>query len=114
MIEADLILLDIRELDVILGMDCLVHFQARMECFMKRVWFSLPDGSEFCFEGDRRVVPTCMISWLSAKNMISKGCTMLLAHIRDTTAKLLELSQVPVARDFPDVFSDNVVGLPLE
>ncbi|GAV63768.1 RVP_2 domain-containing protein [Cephalotus follicularis] len=44
---ADLIVLPIRDFDVILGMDWLSAHRARMDCYDKTVDFCLPDGTTF-------------------------------------------------------------------
>ncbi|GAV88016.1 RVP_2 domain-containing protein [Cephalotus follicularis] len=44
---ADLIVLPIRDLDVILGMDWLSTHRARMDCYNKIVDFRLPNGVTF-------------------------------------------------------------------
>ncbi|GAV77744.1 RVP_2 domain-containing protein [Cephalotus follicularis] len=46
---ADLIVLPIRDFDVILGMDWLSAHRACMDCYNKTVDFCLPDGTTFQF-----------------------------------------------------------------
>ena len=42
---ADLILLEIQEFDVILGMDCLVAYHANVNCYKKEVVFCVPGST---------------------------------------------------------------------
>ena len=51
-LEAYLILLDMFEFDVILGMDWLSTFHASVECFGKKVVFRIPRETKFFFKGD--------------------------------------------------------------
>ena len=44
----------------------------------------------------------------------SKGCKGYLAHVVDTRSNEARLEGVPVVRDFLDVFSDDLPGLPPE
>ena len=44
--------------------------------------------------------------------MRRKGCQGYLALVRDTTAEKTSISDVPVACEFPDVFPDELPGLP--
>ncbi|GAV75548.1 RVP_2 domain-containing protein [Cephalotus follicularis] len=50
---ADLIVLPIRDFDVILGMDWLSAHRARMDCYNKTVDSFLPDGMTFQFREDK-------------------------------------------------------------
>ena len=111
-LEVNLIPLDLRDFDVIVGMDCLSRYRARMECHSKRVWFSLSDGTEAVFSGDRPSVRTNMISWMSARRLIRTGCTAFLAHVRDTTSSTSSVPDVPVVQEFPDVFPEDLPGVP--
>ncbi|GAV79743.1 RVP_2 domain-containing protein [Cephalotus follicularis] len=50
---ADLIVLPIRDFDVILGMDWLSAHPACMDCYNKTMDFCLSDGTTFQFKGDK-------------------------------------------------------------
>ena len=52
--EADLILIDLKGLDVILGMDWLASNYASMDCFRKEVIFRRPGLPIVVFYGERR------------------------------------------------------------
>ena len=43
-----------------------------------------------------------------------KGCKGYLAHVVDTCSSEVRLEDVPVVRDFLDVFPDDLPGLPPE
>ena len=55
-----------------------------------------------------------MISAISARCLLQKGCKGYLAHIVDTRSSEVGFEDVPVVRDFPDVFPDDLPGLPPE
>ena len=97
--EADLILIDLKGLDVILGMDWLASNYASMDCFRKEVIFRRPSG---------------LISAISARCLLQKGCKGYLAHVVDTRNSEVRLEDVPVERDFLDVFPEDLPGLPPE
>lgn len=46
-LKVDLILLDIKDFDVILGMDWLAAQHAHVDCFRKRVVFKMPNEKPF-------------------------------------------------------------------
>ena len=60
----DLVLLDLQDFDVILGMDWLAPYHASIDCFGKRVTFSILGQPDFCFEGKHVDKPLHMISTL--------------------------------------------------
>ena len=111
-LEIDLIPLDLRDFDVIVGMDCLSKHRARVECYGKKVWFSLPDGTESVFAGDRQSIKSSLVSWIDAQRMMQHGCCGFLAHVKDTTMSLPKMEEVPVVCDFLDVFPEELPGLP--
>ncbi|GAV78172.1 RVP_2 domain-containing protein [Cephalotus follicularis] len=69
---ADLIVLPIRDFDVILGMDWLSAHRARMDCYHKTVDFCLADGTTFQFKGDKGF-STTIISFIRASRYLEKG-----------------------------------------
>ncbi|BBH07014.1 transposable element gene [Prunus dulcis] len=111
-LEADLIPLEMVGLDIILGMDWLAKHHASVDCFRKEVVLRSPGHPEVTFYGERRVLPSCLISAMTAKKLLRKGCSGYLAHVVDTRKQELKLEDIPVVRDFPDVFSDDLPGLP--
>ena len=49
-----------------------------------------------------------------ARCLLKKGCRGYLAHVVDTRSSEVRLKDVPVVRDFLDVFHDDLPGLPPE
>ena len=112
--EANLILIDLKGLDVILGMDWLASNYASMDCFRREVIFRRPGLPVVVFYGERRRAPSGLISTIYARCLLQKGCKGYLAHVVDTRSSGVGLEDVPVVRDFPDVFPDDLPGLPPE
>ncbi|KAI5338785.1 hypothetical protein L3X38_018057 [Prunus dulcis] len=109
--KADLIPLDLVDLDIILGIDWLEKHHASVDCFRKEVIIQSPGQPKVIFCGERKVLPTCLISAITAKRLLKKGCEGYLAHIIDIREITLNLEDIPVIRDFPDVFPDDFPGL---
>ena len=101
-------LLDMFEFDVILGMDWLSTFYASIECFGKKVVFRIPGEPEFFFEGDRVVKPPLLVSAMQARRFLRKGCEGFLV----CALKGDKVEDIPVVEEFPDVFSEDLPGLP--
>ena len=103
MLKANLIPLEIWDFNVILGMDWLSTHRALVDCFTKKVVFRNPGFSELEFEGDRKILPTCVILALMTKRLLHKGCDAYLAHVIDTLTLELTLENVLVVQEFSDV-----------
>ena len=112
--EADLILIDLKGLDVILGMDWLASNYDSMDCFRKEVIFRRPGLPVIVFYGEWRRTPSGLISVIYARCLLQKGCSGFLAHIVDTRSDEARIEDVPVVRDFQDVFPDDLPGPPPE
>ena len=112
--ESDLILVDLKGLDVILGMDWLASNYASMDCFRKEVIFRRPGLPAVVFYGEWRRAPSVLIYAIYARCLLQKGCKGNLAHVVDTRSSEVRLEDVPVVRYFLDVFPDDLPGLPPE
>ena len=53
---------------------------------------------------DESDVSTSVITTLSAQKLMRKGCEAYLAYVLDTRVSESKLEQVPVVKDFSDVF----------
>ncbi|WKA07645.1 hypothetical protein VitviT2T_025440 [Vitis vinifera] len=109
----DLVLLDLQDFDVILGMDWLASYHASVDCFEKRVTFSIPGQPKFSFEGKHVDRPLHMISALRASSLLKKGCQGFLASVMSNESDL-KLEDIPIVREYLDVFPEDLPGLPPE
>ncbi|KAK6284672.1 hypothetical protein POUND7_003624 [Theobroma cacao] len=107
----NLVVLDTLDFDVILGMDWLSPRHASVDCYHKLVRFDFPDESSFSIQGDRSNAPTNLILVISARRLIRQGCIGYLAVVRDTQAKVGNVSQVSVVKEFVDVFLEELPDL---
>ncbi|KAA0043142.1 Gag protease polyprotein-like protein [Cucumis melo var. makuwa] len=108
----DLLPLELQRLDVILGMDFLFAHYASMDCHRKEVVFRKPGFAEVVFRGMRKAVSRSLISVLKAEKLLRKGCTTFLAHIVVVQREKLKPEDVPVVKEFLDVFPDDLSGFP--
>ena len=99
----DLVLLELQDFDVILGMDWLASYHASVDCFGKRVTFSIPGQHNFSFEGKHVDKPLRVISALRASYLLRKGYQGFLAYVvnEENDSKLEDM---PIVRDYFDVF----------
>ncbi|GKA42363.1 putative reverse transcriptase domain-containing protein [Tanacetum coccineum] len=105
--------------DVIIGMDWLTKYHGVIICDEKIV--RVPFGKEMLiFQGDgsnpRKESRLNIISCSKAQEYLSKGCDVFLAHITTKEAKdkseEKRLEDVPIVRDFPEVFPKDLPGIP--
>ncbi|GKC18251.1 putative reverse transcriptase domain-containing protein, partial [Tanacetum coccineum] len=53
------------------------------------------------------------VSCIKARKYVEQGCHLFLAHVTKKKSKEKRLEDVPVIRDFPKVFPEELPGLPL-
>ncbi|KAL0537055.1 hypothetical protein IC582_026023 [Cucumis melo] len=111
-IEVTLIVLDMLDFDVILGMDWLAVYHASIDCSRKEVTFNPPSMASFKFKGGGSKSLPQVISAIRASKLLSQGTWGILASVVDTREADVSLSSEPVVRDYPDVFPEELPGLP--
>ncbi|TYK02364.1 gag protease polyprotein [Cucumis melo var. makuwa] len=112
MLDVTLLVLDMQDFDVILGMDWLSANHANIDCFGKEVVFNPPSGASFKFRGAGMVCIPKVILAMKASKLLSQGTWGILASVVDTREPEVSLSSEPVVREYPDVFPDELPGLP--
>ena len=68
--EADLIVLDIHDFDIILGVEWVAKHRATIDCYRKEVQFSQPGEPDVIFCGERKILSTSLISVIQANKML--------------------------------------------
>nr|GFB17271.1 hypothetical protein [Tanacetum cinerariifolium] len=97
--------------DVIIGIDWLVEQDAFIVCGKKVV--HVPYKSKtLVVKGDRGASQLKVISCIKARKFIEKGSQLFVAHITEKEPQEKRIEDVPVIRDFPKVFPDDLPGLP--
>ncbi|GJW51988.1 putative reverse transcriptase domain-containing protein [Tanacetum coccineum] len=116
----DLMHVELGSFDVIIGMDWLRRCHAVIVCDDKLV--RVPYGNEtLIFRGnesnDGRESRLTIISCSKAQEYMAKGCQIFLAQIsakkREDKSEGKQLKDVPIVRDYPEVFPEDLPGLPL-
>ncbi|GJU38517.1 hypothetical protein Tco_1191474 [Tanacetum coccineum] len=98
----------------VIGMDWLVNQDAVIVCGKKVVHIPVKNKT-LVIEGDRSTSRLKIISCIKASKYIKRGQLMLFvekAHVTEKEPKEKRLEDVPVIRDFPEVFPDDLPGLP--
>ena len=108
----DLIKLSFKEFDVILGMDRLSRHQVIVDYRMKRVTLRTLNEDEVTFIGERSNHLSNVISAATARTMVRKGYEAYLAYVIDMVKVRPNESDIPIVSDFPDMFPEELPGLP--
>ncbi|XP_043725642.1 uncharacterized protein LOC122672212 [Telopea speciosissima] len=112
-LEANLIILDMKDFDVILGMDWLSMHGASLICEERKILFRTGEDNEFVFKGNKSKKPkNPIISALQVQKLLAQGCQCYLASVVDAQIKVTPMEEISVVRDFPDVFLGNLTRLP--
>ncbi|GKD15634.1 hypothetical protein Tco_1200041 [Tanacetum coccineum] len=105
--------------DAIIGMDWLVKYQAIIVCAEKIV--RIPWGNETLIvhgDGSNRghEARLHIISYSKTQEYMLKGCPVFLAHVTtkevEDKSEKKRLEDVPIVQDFPEVFPEDLPGLP--
>ncbi|XP_071702898.1 uncharacterized protein [Rutidosis leptorrhynchoides] len=112
--KIDLVPITLGEFDIVIGMDWLDRNEADISCHEKYVKVKTPSGGVMIIHGEkqRRLVPIC--TYARARRLVSSGCVAFLAHVVDTRKEAPSISDIPIVKEFEDVFPDELPGVPPE
>lgn len=103
-IRADLYLMDMRDFDVILGMDWLSKNHANIRCRQREITFKIPGEDEFTFHGAKVKKFPRVISVMKAMKMLKKdNCQGFLVNIMGTQPKEVKFGDVPIVREYGEM-----------
>ncbi|KAJ0885854.1 putative transcription factor interactor and regulator CCHC(Zn) family [Helianthus annuus] len=108
----DLIPIVLGSFDVVIGMDWLSQHHAEILCKEKIIRIPRSSQEPLEVQGDKSGAVVGIISFLKAQKCLRKGHTAILALVTDASAKEKKLEDIPVVRDFPQVFPEDLPGLP--
>ncbi|KAA0032479.1 DNA/RNA polymerases superfamily protein [Cucumis melo var. makuwa] len=99
--------------DVLLVSEMLHNCEVLVEdCNRKEVVFRKPVFVVVVFRGMRKIITKSLNSVLKAEKLLRKVCIAFLAHVVEVQKEKLKPEDVPVMKEFLDVFLDNLSGLP--
>ena len=104
--------MSIGSFDIIIGMVWVEPHHADVMCFKKTVRLHLADGDPMIVYDDKPGDNLRVVSYVEAQKDLQKKCPAFLAHIVDRSKKVEKIQDVQEVRDFPDVFPEDLPGLP--
>ena len=108
----DILPIQMGDFDVILGMDWLERQRATIDCLGKRIIFGDLNSPNFEFQGSKPNGLGKFVSAIKPKRMLAHGCEGYLAHVIDSSLEQSKFKNNSVVHDFPDVFPEDLDGLP--
>ena len=111
-IIVDLVELDMVDFDVILGMDWLHACYASIDCRTRAVKFQFPNEPVIEWSSSSAVPKGHFISYLKARKLVSMGCIYHLVRVNDSSVDIPSIQSVSVVKEFPEVFLDELPGVP--
>nr|GEV12444.1 putative reverse transcriptase domain-containing protein [Tanacetum cinerariifolium] len=106
-----LVMIVLGTFNVIIGMDWLVKHDAIIICEEKVVRIPY-ENKTVIVESNKGMSRLKVISCIKAHKYSKRGCHLFLAHVTEKKLKEKRLEDVPVIRDFPEVFPDDLPGPP--
>ena len=93
-------------------MDWLSKNQAEIVCYDKIVRVPLPNGETLMIQGEKSGTVLQIISCIKAHKYLRKGYQAVLAHVSKKKSEEKQLGDIPIVRDYPEVFPEDLPGLP--
>ena len=111
MMAADLIVIEMNDFDVIFGMNWLSRNYAFIDCRARKVIFKRPHFKEFYFQGTSSRAPV-LINAIQAKKLMKEDCQAYVISVQEENEDTPRLEDVPIVREYPEVFPEELPGLP--
>nr|GEU48205.1 hypothetical protein [Tanacetum cinerariifolium] len=101
----------LRSFDVVIGMDWLSKYHAIIIYDGKVVHIPI-NSKTLIIRGDRSKTRLNLISCIKTERYISRGCQVFIAQVMEKKSNEKGLEDIPVVREFPKVFPEELPGLP--
>nr|GEY46251.1 reverse transcriptase domain-containing protein [Tanacetum cinerariifolium] len=110
--EIDLMPIKLDSFDVVIGKDWLSKYHAKIICDEKVVHIPIEDET-LIIQGNQSRTRLSLISCIKTEKYIFKGCQVFIAQVMEKKSDEKRLENIPVVREFFDVFPEELPGLPL-
>ena len=105
-------MLGIHDFDKVLGMEWLSKHRATLDCYKKEVILVRLEEPGVIFRGIRKEIAPSLINAMTTSKILRKGCQGYLSFVVDRRQEGTRLEDIPIVKEFPDVFPDDISGLP--
>ncbi|XP_076927538.1 uncharacterized protein LOC143591119 [Bidens hawaiensis] len=108
----DLLPVKLGSFDVVVGMDWLSKNQAEIVFLEKLIRLPLPSGETLTIQGEQGNSELKLTSIMKTRKILRKGYPAFLVNVMDTKAEGQKIEDIPIVRDYPEVFPEDLPGLP--
>ncbi|GJZ18847.1 putative reverse transcriptase domain-containing protein [Tanacetum coccineum] len=109
--KIDLMPIKLSSFDVVIGMDWLSKYHARIICDEKVIHIPINDET-LIIQGDQSKTRLSLISCIKTERYISRGCQVFVIQVMEKKSDEKRLEDIPVVREFLEVFPEDLPGLP--
>ncbi|GJR19892.1 reverse transcriptase domain-containing protein [Tanacetum coccineum] len=111
--EIDLMPIKLGSFDVVIGMDWLSKYRAKILCDEKVVHIPI-DGETLIIQGEsnKTLLKKFSISCIKTEKYISRGCQVFMIQVMEKKADEKRLEDISVVKEFSDVFPEDLPGIP--
>ncbi|KAL2930068.1 Proline--tRNA ligase [Bienertia sinuspersici] len=110
-LPANLIQFDLKDFYVILGMNWLSKYKARIECLNQKVLLRGPRGNRISYRGVVSKFEIRIVSAIVFQGYVRKGYPIYLCHVHDMNTEEKEIKNIRVVNEFEDVFLEEILGM---
>jgi len=113
-IMAYLNVLPLGSYDILIGMDWLEKHWSLINCKTKTINYMNEEGKRQEIQGILRPLKLRLVTTSKLAKCIRKGCQIYAIQVGYTNSKekFVSLENMPVVQNFPDVFPEEILGLP--
>ncbi|GJT74255.1 putative reverse transcriptase domain-containing protein [Tanacetum coccineum] len=109
--EIDLMPIKLGSFDVVIGIDWLSKYHAKILSDEKVVHIPI-NGETLIIRGDQSKTRLNLISCIKTERYISRGCQVFMIQVMENKSDEKRLEDFPVVKEFLDVFPEDLPGLP--
>ncbi|GJU07535.1 putative nucleotidyltransferase, ribonuclease H [Tanacetum coccineum] len=102
----------IHVINVVIGMNWLSKNEAIISCQNKLIRVKTLSEGETLIYGERKKTSLAICTYVRAKKHLARGCQAYLAHAVDIQKNTPKLDSIPIVWEFPDVFTEELPGIP--
>ena len=93
-------------------MDWLSRHHVTVDCYRKDVRLCRLGETKVVFFGLQKILPTSTMTAMRASKILRKSYQGYLAYAIEVRDSGSRLEDIPIVRDFPDVFPEDLLGIP--
>jgi hypothetical protein len=92
-LKVDLIPLDMLDFDIILGINWLSMYHAKMDCYAKIIILKMTNNDKVKLKKERNMMFNGLILMMTARKLIRKRCEDFIAYVKDVYKRGNELKR---------------------